>query len=187
MDQSEFLVLIAAIFVVYVNCGGERQMHSFQCGDRERETDNFEFSLVVPPPAEVSADEVDAVKYHEQEKCGFNRRFTFCGNLCNTTCKTMGPFCGTECSEGCLCNEGYGVFSMLDICVPIVSPLCKFERHRYWMEENPFNESNPSSATFYHVILLFIRVEILTNTQLKTMNSVIYFNDIFITSFATRI
>lgn len=43
-----------------------------------------------------------------------------------------------------------------------------------------------SFATFYHVIL-FIRVEILTNTQLKTMNSVIYCYDIFITSFATRI
>lgn len=153
MDRQTFLVVIIAIFVIYVNCNGE--LVSGIVSDRNAKIISLDFSpwIVVPPTAIPDDVSEEVVKYHEQEKCGFNRRFTSCGNLCNTTCKTMGPFCAEECTVGCLCNEGYGVFSILDICVPIVSPLCKFERQRYWAKLQ-------TNAIILNIVIIYLKIQI---------------------------
>lgn len=68
------------------------------------------------------------IHYAEGDECGFNRAYTYCGNVCNTTCKTFNHFCQTECSRGCLCAPRFAESNIVGLCVPAYSPLCKMDR-----------------------------------------------------------
>lgn len=68
------------------------------------------------------------IHYAEGDECGFNRKYTYCGNLCNTTCHTFNNFCEPQCVRGCLCAQSHAESNLLGICVPINSPLCKWDR-----------------------------------------------------------
>lgn len=71
------------------------------------------------------------IHYAEGDRCGFNRVYTYCGNLCNTTCGTFNYLCESECYRGCLCAPNYAEAKIVGgACVPIFSPLCKWDRIR---------------------------------------------------------
>lgn len=68
------------------------------------------------------------IHYGEGDKCGFNRIYTYCGSFCNATCSTYN-LCEPECFRGCMCAPNYAEsFLVGGVCVPVLSPLCKFDR-----------------------------------------------------------
>lgn len=69
------------------------------------------------------------IHFKEGDKCpGFNRVYTYCGNVCNTTCSSFNQ-CQLECTRGCLCAPNYASANLVKgMCVPVYSPLCKWDR-----------------------------------------------------------
>lgn len=68
------------------------------------------------------------IHYGEGDKCGFNRIYTYCGSFCNATCSTYN-LCEPECFRGCMCAPNYAESMLVGgVCVPVLSPLCKFDR-----------------------------------------------------------
>lgn len=79
--------------------------------------------------SEIHKTQEITIHFAEGDKCGYNRRYTYCG--CKTTCRTYNEFCGDECVRGCLCARGHAESSFFGVCVPNFAPLCKWDR--FWI------------------------------------------------------
>lgn len=82
--------------------------------------------------SEVHKTKEITIHYAEGDKCGYNRKYTYCGNICRTTCRTYKQLCAYECTRGCLCAPGHAESSYFGICVPGYAPLCAFDRFWKW-------------------------------------------------------
>lgn len=92
---------------------------------------SFFFSLLFGTQEVYKTRDI-TIHFREGDNCpGFNRIYTYCGNKCNTTCKTFN-YCEYECIRGCLCAPNYAEANLIvkGMCVPVHSPLCRFDR--YW-------------------------------------------------------
>lgn len=77
---------------------------------------------------EVHKTKEITIHYAEDDECGFNRKYTYCGNSCNSKCGTFNHSCKPECTRGCLCKKSYAESNVLGLCIPVQSPLCKWDR-----------------------------------------------------------
>lgn len=127
MFRIIFLFSILSLFTVTVTGFGKITFILKTLWNSNNSWPNFHFMI-----SEIHKTKEITIHYAEGDKCGYNRKYTYCGSVCRTTCRTCNKFCEPECVRGCLCARGHAESSFFAICVPNFAPLCKWDRFWNW-------------------------------------------------------